>query len=75
MHLIFYNPLLYAVPTATQNDGHNLFFVLTIVTVTGWVVVGSLKSVFSAFSYTYTPVITYECILWNSKEVCAMSFE
>lgn len=58
-YLIFYTSPVYAVPTATRNDGHNLFFVFTIVTATGWVVVGSLKSVFSAFGYTYTPVITY----------------
>lgn len=41
IYLIFYIPPVYTVPTATLNDGRNLFFVFTIVTVIGgWVVEG-----------------------------------
>jgi len=73
IYLIFYTPPVYAVPTATQNDGRNLFFVFTIVTVTGeWVVVGSLKSVFSAFGCTTPPLpIHTECILYRIQRKCA----
>lgn len=36
------------VPTTTENDGRNLFFVFTTIIITGWVVEESLNSVFSS---------------------------